>query len=842
MAESYSVKAVLSAVDKGFSAAMKDADSSASSLGSTIKSGLGFGVMVAAGTAAFNSIKSGISGVISELSTSSAAWQTFASNMGMIGLGSDEIADVQDDLQDFATQTIYSASDMATTYSQLAAVGTKNTDELVKGFGGLAAAAANPTQAMTTLSQQATQMAAKPTVAWADYKLMLEQTPAGMAAVAKQMGMTSAELVAGVQAGTVSTEDFFDAISKVGTNDAFTELATSYKTADQAMDGLEETLVTKLMPAFTVLQDGAITAIEAITDKIGDINMDAVVTAIQGAAETIQPYWDVLKTAATEVGESLGGALSAIGASIGNMASSFANNEDSITSFSDVVGKVTGVLTSFFDYIADHADTITFLAGAFIRVAIAIKAASIISSVATGVSAFVAALSGVAAVAPVAAPALTAVGTASAVSAPQILAAGAALLMLGGGIALAAIGIVQLATAAATLAAAGPAAIAVMLVLIAVIAGLAIGASILGPALTVGAVGFLAFGAALLMVGVGALLASIGIALIAASLPTVAQYGLMGAAAIAALAVSIMLLGVSGLTAVVGLTALSVVLVVTTAAMALFAIAVGASAAGAALLAAGLLTVDGLMQSIANKASEAASSLEGMVTTIDVVSAALDGLGELGKSAVDAVIGAFSDAAGDAQSAGEAVGNGLTTGVTNGLKTIQNVAMAAITAFAAVARSGYNSAYSAGSYIGQGLANGMSSMLSTVTAAATALAAQADIAIRAEAQINSPSKVATEDGAYWGLGIAKGMVSTVPKIKAAGAELYNAMGGKNGSNYNASYSGSLNDDYSYQSSGQYTISVPLNVDGKRFAQATASYITTEQSKNTKLNNYFEGVR
>ena len=36
---------------------------------------------------------------------------------------------------------IYSASDMATTYSQLAAVGTKNCTQLVKGFGGLAAAA-----------------------------------------------------------------------------------------------------------------------------------------------------------------------------------------------------------------------------------------------------------------------------------------------------------------------------------------------------------------------------------------------------------------------------------------------------------------------------------------------------------------------------------------------------------------------------------------------------------------------------------------------------------------------------------------------------------------------------
>ncbi|MDK6286117.1 hypothetical protein QP092_26990, partial [Klebsiella pneumoniae] len=76
---------------------------------------------------------------------------------------------------------------MATTYSQLAAVGTKNTDILVKGFGGLAAASADPAQAMKSLSQQATQMAAKPKVQWQDFQIMLEQSPAGMAAVSRKM-------------------------------------------------------------------------------------------------------------------------------------------------------------------------------------------------------------------------------------------------------------------------------------------------------------------------------------------------------------------------------------------------------------------------------------------------------------------------------------------------------------------------------------------------------------------------------------------------------------------------------------------------------------------------------
>ena len=72
-------------------------------------------------------------------------------------------------------------------------------------------------------------MAAKPTVAWEDFRFMLEQTPAGIAAVAKEMGMSAKELTALVKDGQLETEAFFDAIAKVGTNDAFTKLATEYK-------------------------------------------------------------------------------------------------------------------------------------------------------------------------------------------------------------------------------------------------------------------------------------------------------------------------------------------------------------------------------------------------------------------------------------------------------------------------------------------------------------------------------------------------------------------------------------------------------------------------------------
>lgn len=292
--ESYSVEAVLSAVDKGFSRQMNGAlntmnglqKASGSALGGIMKIATGIGVFKAV-SAVTSLATSGIVGMGRELSNGSKTWKTFNSNMEIMKKSPKEIARVKNELQDFATDTIYSASDMATTYSQLSAVGIKSADELVKGFGGLAAAAENPEQAMKTLSQQATQMAAKPKVQWMDFKLMLEQTPAGIAAVAKTMGKTTAQLVQDVQSGTISTQEFFDAMQKTGTSDAFKKLATEYKDVGQAMDGLQETMTNKLQPAFDVVSKVGIDAISKITDSLDGVHFDRITAMAQKLADIL---------------------------------------------------------------------------------------------------------------------------------------------------------------------------------------------------------------------------------------------------------------------------------------------------------------------------------------------------------------------------------------------------------------------------------------------------------------------------------------------------------------------------------------------------------------------------
>ena len=601
----------------------------------------------------------------------------------------------------------------------------------MKGFGGLAAAAENPKQAMKTLSQQATQMAAKPAVAWADFKLMIEQTPAGIAAVAKEMGMSTTELVQNVQAGTIATEDFFDAIAKVGTNDAFTKLATEYKTVDQAMDGLTETVSNKLAPSFDVLSGRAIKSLDGIINKFGEMDGDAIAGKLTSFLDKASGYWNVLKTEASEVKVAFGDAFSAIGKDLGKVTGAFGSTE-SISSFAGVMDSASGALQTFAGFLEDHSETIAKVIPQIPKLVVAYKGFKIAKSVAPFVGAFTSAIVGLAGagISKIAGKLFgiskgqEAVGKSSSSSSKKMIASAKSFMMLGAGVALISAGFFLLAqgakavadsgplavgvlaglvvvvaglglgmmkmlstmsggtkklaamskamiafgasllmvsaafyvlsSAAINLASAGPLAIGVMVGMVAAIAGLMIVAKMVGPALTAGAVGLLAFsaavlvaaagmmllttasislanagplavgvmfglivaigalmvvaaavgpaltaasiglvafGAAALLVGVGALLAGAALAVVAAVLPIVTAYGTAGATAILQLSLAMMAFAAGATLAGAGSIILGAGLMVVGAGLALVGTAVIVTAAGMMLLAAGTLVL-----------------------------------------------------------------------------------------------------------------------------------------------------------------------------------------------------------------------------------------------------------
>ena len=308
-----------------------NAEKSSSGLFKSMVGGVAVGNMISKGMGLAGS---GIRSMLGELNEASTSWQTFEGNMHQLGASDTQIAKAKAEMQQFAQQTIYSASDMSSTYAQLAAVGTKNTAQLVKGFGGLASAADNPQQAMKTLSEQATQMAAKPKVQWQDFKLMLEQTPAGISAVAKTMGESTTSLIKDIQDGKVKTQDFLNAVAKTGTNANFSKMATQYKTVGQAMDGLKETLANNLQPAFDKVSKVGIKWVSNLSDRIGKLNFTKIGDQLSNSLGkiNIDQVFDGIGDAASRIMP----VISEIGTSIGQMFDGFQNS-----------GAINGIVSTF---------------------------------------------------------------------------------------------------------------------------------------------------------------------------------------------------------------------------------------------------------------------------------------------------------------------------------------------------------------------------------------------------------------------------------------------------------------------------------------------------------------
>lgn len=464
--------------------------------------------------------------------------------------------------------------------------------------------------------------------------------------------------------------------------------------------------------------------------------------------------------------------------------------------------------------------------------------------------------------------------------APAMTAGAAGFVAFGAAVLLAGAGIAVLSLAAISLANAGPVAIGVMVGMVAAVALLAAGAAVLGPALTVGAVGFIAFGAAIVLVATGALIASAALAIVAAVLPTVSQYGAQGAVAIAQLGAGLLAFGAGAAVAGAGLTlmgaafplvaagamssaiGLAALLGAGTAASAVFVVLAGSSgaaavtvgvfaasmitgAAGTAVMVVALKAVNSSMKSIAENAKSAEKSLTSMRSSVNVVNSGLDALGNKAKSAINALISQFSRGESKAKTSGIAVGNNYNSGVMAGMTAAVNTANVMSNMAVVAMRSAAGGAYSSGVYIGAGLARGLNSQVGPVRAAAAQLAAAAEAAIRAKAKIRSPSKVSDKLGGYYGIGFGNGILDKVKYVKKAVMHLIDiptmvaapeiGVNLRNGSE-------DLEETYNYTRNARYTLYVPVEVDGRQIAKATATYTKEEIEKQQKRDLRKKGKR
>lgn len=137
MAESFSVKAILSAKDSNFSSTMKACSGYAENLKSTLTSGIGFGAMAAIGSKAVsvvgNGLKSLTTGAISAGTNFESAMSSVASISGATG---NDLKELTSKAEQMGATTQFSATEAANAMEYMAMAGWK-TKDMVSGIGGI---------------------------------------------------------------------------------------------------------------------------------------------------------------------------------------------------------------------------------------------------------------------------------------------------------------------------------------------------------------------------------------------------------------------------------------------------------------------------------------------------------------------------------------------------------------------------------------------------------------------------------------------------------------------------------------------------------------------------------
>lgn len=238
----------------------------------------------------------------------------------------------------------------------------------------------------------------------------------------------------------------------------------------------------------------------------------------------------------------------------------------------------------------------------------------------------------------------------------------------------------------------------------------------------------------------------------------------------------------------------------------------------------------------------AGTQMMALVTAISMVGTTFASTSATVTSSLNSIISAMSAAEARASTSGTAMGTKFTSGLKGSLSRGVSVARSSCNNIISAFNACQSRAQYCGQMIGQGLANGLRASEGSVRAAAASLAAAADAAIQAKAKIGSPSKVQYKNGIWWAQGLVNGMKAMKAKVKEVASDILYMP---NMLQPNLSYSGmttSLNSDYTYSMSGEYIIEVPLEIDGREMARATAKYDQAELARSQKFNKTLRGVK
>lgn len=173
----------------------------------------------------------------------------------------------------------------------------------------------------------------------------------------------------------------------------------------------------------------------------------------------------------------------------------------------------------------------------------------------------------------------------------------------------------------------------------------------------------------------------------------------------------------------------------------------------------------------------------------------------------------------------------LIKGISNSYGKAVSTAMSGARKIPQAIKRGLGSLVGAGADLIAGLWNGIKAKFDGVVARVRALASKLPTAVKKVLGIASPSKVMYKLGEYTGEGFALGIASMGSAVSEASANLVAVPRAT-----------AMNANMAYEYGASYTVEVPLYVNGREFAKATAGDMQTVINQNEIRQNRMRGIR
>lgn len=349
-------------------AVMKTLGQTARNVGASIKQSFGdafrtAGLLAGAGlTAAIGFIGS----YAGEAIRASDATDKFKSTLNFAGLDSSAISALTKSTKEYADKTVYDLSDIQNITAQLASNGVAGFDKLAEAAGNLNAVAGGNKETFKSVGQVITQTAGAGKLMTENWRQLTDAIP-GAAGPLKQAlleaGAYTGDFQKAMENGEITADEFNQAITSLGFQEAAQEAATSTSTFEGAWGNLEAAITGGLQAVMEPFKGPLTSAMTALADKVTSF-FDAIASGLNGGGMSqfsgtfsgllpiIGALAGSLGTLLSQIIPGIGGAFGAVTGPAGLIIGLFASMVTNSTALQQALGTVFDVIGGVFQSLA----------------------------------------------------------------------------------------------------------------------------------------------------------------------------------------------------------------------------------------------------------------------------------------------------------------------------------------------------------------------------------------------------------------------------------------------------------------------------------------------------------